>query len=406
MTNEELIKTVVDSMLVEKGLISSTDIATAGKLGVAQTERFLTQVVDMTQLKGSVRAVSFTNESLEINKMNIGSRVAVRASEAVAPSVRRGVSTSKITLTPQEIIVAFEISDTFKEINLEGASVEQTIVNMMSTQTANDVEELMINGNTLGPARIEADLEDGGSATGYIKDDYMSMMNGWLRLADSGNLYDALGADLSQSIFSAMITSMPLKYRRMKTDMRFFVSADHEQFWRNRLASRATGLGDQVLQSQDVIRPFGIPLVAVPLLDKQPRVVDHKTFGAAVDTQTLRFQPITSLQIHDSTLADTPTTPYVITTDYTVNMTTGAITTTVGPGAMAAGGVYKCTYLPYGQALLTNAMNLIIAIGRDIRLERQRNIHRRTNEFVLTLKVDAKIEEVLALVKGVNIGIN
>jgi len=403
MTNEELIQQAIQ--LVEKGLIDSSTIATAGKLNPKQAERFLTQVVDLTQLKGSVRVVTFTNETMEIHKLNIGSRVAMRASEAVSPALRRGVSTSKITLTPREICVPFEITDTFNEINLEGATAEETIVRLMATQAANDIEELLINGNTLGPARLESDLIDGGSATGYIVDDYMNLFDGWLRLADSANLYDALAADISSAVFSKMLLAMPQRFRRNKADLRFFVSTDHEQLWRERIASRATGLGDAVLQSQDVIRPFGIPLIAVPLLDKQPRVVEHLTFGAAPASQTLRFQPITSLQIHDSTLASVPTTPYVLTTDYTVNTTTGVITT-VGGAGMAAGGTFKCTYLPYGQALLTNNMNLIVAIGRDIRLERDRNIYRRVNEFNMTMKVDAKIEEVLACVKGVNIGLS
>lgn len=404
MTNEDIIKAAEE--MVRKGLINSGDLAVAGKLNSKQQERFLTQVVDLTQLRGAVRVVTFTNETMEINKLNVGSRVALRATEAVSPSQRRGITTSKITLAPKEICVPFEISDTFSEINLEGTNVEETIVRLMSTQAANDIEELMINGNTVGPARLESDIIDGGSTTGYILDDYMNLFDGWLRLADSGNVYDALAADISGTIFSKMLTSMPQRYRRNKADMRFFISTDHEQLWRERLASRATGLGDAVLQSQDVIRPFGIPLIAVPLLDKQPRVVENKTFGAAPDAQTLRFQPITSLQILDTTLAATPTTPYIGGgTDYSVNLTTGVITT-VGGAAMAAGGTFKCTYLPYGQALLTNASNLIIAIGRDIRLEGQRNIFRRTNEFNLTMKVDAKIEEVTAVVKGVNIGLN
>lgn len=48
--------------------------------------------------------------------------------------------------------------------------------------------------------------------------------------------------------------------------------------------------------------------------------------------------------------------------------------------------------------------NLITAIGRDIRIEKDRDIFARLNQWAITTKVDAQFEEVDAVVKAYNIG--
>ena len=405
MTNEELVQAAKE--LVEKSIISTSDLASAGKLNPEQANKFIDFVIDITQLKGNARVVRFRPETLDIDKIGVGQRVTVPKVEAQAPSIRRGVSTSKITLTPVELMTPFEISDNFVEINIEGDSVEDTVVRMMATQTANDMEELMLNGYTEGPARLESDMLDGGSGTQYVKDTYIALFNGWLRLADSGNVYDAAGADISSTFFSRMINSVPVKFRRTRRDMRFLVSLDHEQLYREKIASRATGAGDVALQSQDALKPFGVPLIGVPLLEKEPRVVQHITLGAAVDVQALRYGPISagSVVVTPDMLAKSPVTPYVETTDYIIDYTAGTIANT-GGGALAAGATVSVTYTSYGQVLLTNYSNLIIGIGRDIRMERDRDIYKSTNQYAISSKIAVQVEELTALVKGINVGIN
>jgi hypothetical protein len=320
--------------------------------------------------------------------------------------VRRGVTTSKVSLTPKEIMTPSEISDIFTDINIEGENVEQTILRLMATQTANDMEELFINGDTLGIARLESDLIDGGSSTQYIKDTYMALFDGWIRLADSANIYDAGGADVSSTIFSRMINAMPNKFRRIRGDLRFLCSLDHEQLYREKIASRPSGAGDTALSSSGELKPFGIPLVGIPLLESEPRIVEHITFAAAPDTQSLRYGPVGSwLVITPSTLAGSPTTPYIEDTDYTVDRTAGSITT-IDTAGLDAGGTVKVSYQSAGQVLLTNYQNLILGIGRDVRMERDRDIFKGTNQFAITTKIAVQIEEVTAVVKGINIGLN
>lgn len=385
--------------LVQKAVITAADaLASSGKLNPAQSNRFIDYVVDETALKDNARIVRFRNESLEIDKIGVGSRLAVPKSEARDPGIRRGVSTSKITLTPKEIMVPFEIGDTFREINIEGDSIEDHIISMMARQTANDIEELYINGNTLGPAVLEGNIIDGGSSTKYVKDSYLALHNGWLKLLDSANIVDAEAANIGLSVFGKTFRALPTKFRRVLKDLRYFMSPDLEQIYYEKLSTRATTLGDSVAGGMGH-RPFGIPIVRVPLFDFLPRVVEHNTFTTG-STFALANAPVSNVVITPATLADTPTTPYAETSTYTVDYTNGVITNV----STGINGAMKITYDANPQMILTHMNNFIVGIGRDVRIEKDRDIFKGVNQYAITLKVAVQIEELTAAVKTRNIG--
>jgi hypothetical protein len=399
MTNEELI---------QKAVITTEALATAGKLSPQQSDQFIDYVIDVTMLKGQVRVVRFRQESMQIDKIGVGARVTLPKAEATATQVRRGVNTSKITLTPKDQMTPFEISDNFPDQCIEGERVEDTVTRLMATQTGNDLEELSINGNLLGPARAEVDLLEGGHATNVVKDAFIAQFDGWLKLADSGNIFDAEGNDISSSIFSRMINKMPTRFRRVRQNLRFLASLDHEQLYREKVGARQTPQGDAANNSIAPLTPYGIPLVGVPLLESEPRIVEHLVFAAAPATVSLDYTNIgSSVSVTISTLGNTPVTPYVegAAADYTVDRTNGTITSVVG-GALNAGGTFKVTYLSAGQIMLTDSQNLIMAIGRDIMIESDRDIYRGVTMFAITTRLSVNIEEVTAIVKGINIGLN
>ena len=140
--------------LLEKAVITTAEIAAAGRLNDAQSDRFIDFVVDVTGLKDRARIVRFRNDKLDIDKVGVGKRVAVPKKEAVDPGIRRKIKTSKVTLQPEEIMVPWELSDEFVTENLEGEVVEDTIMRLMATQLSNDLEELYIQGDKLGPVRL------------------------------------------------------------------------------------------------------------------------------------------------------------------------------------------------------------------------------------------------------------
>jgi hypothetical protein len=395
-TNEELVR---------KAVITTDALAAAGALNPEQANKFIDYVVDLTGLKNMGRIVRFKPETLDIDKIGIGRRVAMPFTEARDPGVRRGVTTSKVSLTPKEIVVPFEIGDSFKQINIEGESVENHIVKMMATQFGNDVEELYVDGDTTGHAILESDYLDGGSSTEYVQDGYLALLDGWLRLADDGNTVDFEGANISANVFSRMLNAMPIKFRKQKDRLRFLGSPDLEQLFRERISTRATSSGDQALQSQQNLTPFGVQLMPASLFQFYPPVVEHLTFTGAGTSVSLRYGPIESgsVIVTTSTLGTVPEEAYVETTDYTVDETAGTVTQVSG-GNIGTTDTVKITYGAFPQMLLTHLQNLIIGIGLDIKIEKDRDIFRAVNQYVIRAKVAVEFEEDEAIVKGYNIG--
>ena len=392
--------------LVKKGIITADALVAAGKLNPKQADRFIDFVIDVTALKGFVRTARFTEETMLIEKIGVGTRVAMPAALATDPGRRRGVDTSKISLTPKEIILPFEIGDQFKELNIEGADIEEKVIRLMSIQLGNDLQELYVNGDLLGAAVIENDIYPPGSTTQYIKDDYLALFDGWLRAADNGAIIDATGDDISSAIFSRMIKAMPDKFKRTRRDMVFLVPSDIEQNYREKVATRATDSGDRALSTMQNLTPFGVELMPVPLLPTNPKIVEHVTVNTDGTTATaLKYAPISNVIVTNSDIGLTPVTPFILDTDYSQDLVNGTITR-LGGGSIGSGATVKVTYSAGPQGLLVPKSNLILAIGRDIRIERDRDIFRRLNQFVVTLKADAKIEEDTAVVKVINLGEN
>jgi hypothetical protein len=306
-----------------------------------------------------------------------------------------------VTLTPSEIMVPFEIGDNFRELSIEGDMVEDHVVKMMATQLANDLEELYIIGNKLGPAQLEGDLVDGGSTTQYVKDTYLALQDGWSKLGDAGHIVDAAGGNIGLSVFSAAIRAMPTKFRRNKGALRWYMSPDLWQLYLEKLATRATALGDSAAGGAEH-GPFGIPAIPVPLWDFQPLTVEHVTLTGTTPA-ALKNAPVSSVVVSKSTLGQMPETPYILGVDYTADLTAGTVTR-MGGGSIGSGDVVKVSYRSNPQLILTHQNNYIVGIGRDIRIEKDRDIFKGVNQYAITAKVAVEYEEADAVVKVRNIG--
>lgn len=401
MTNDEIL---------EKATITTSDIAAAGRLNDKQADRFIDFVIDVTGLKDKVRVARFRNDKMDIDKIGVGKRVAVAKKEAIDPAVRRKANFSKVTLQPEEIMVPWELSDEFVLENLEGETVEDTIMRLMATQMSNDLEELYIQGDKLGALRYESELIEGGSATDVIVDTYLKLQDGWLKLAGASNIVDHAGNNVSNQVFSDMIVEMPSKFKRNKRNLKFFASDTTEQLYRNNLAARATGLGDTASTSDMNLMPFGIELVPLALLPQTPLITEHVTLNGVIAVNLKHKNIVNGSElVVEQTAIDaapsTPVTPYVEGVDYTMDYANGTIVRE-GAGAIGDGEDVKISYLSQSQMWLTEFRNMVLGIGRDIRVERDRNIFSSVTEFAMTARVACQIEETDAVVLGINIGLN
>lgn len=390
--------------LLRKAAITTNSILTAGKLSPAQAEMFVDFVLDETGLKDKVRIIKFRNDIGEINKIGVHRRVAQAAADAVDPGYRSGISTNKVNIEPQLMMVAAEIGDDFKRENLEGESVEEHIIRMLATQFANDMEDLYLNGDKLGSAALEEDVVEGGSTSQYVTDTFLQLQDGWLRLMDGGNVYDAQDSSDLQLVMHQMLRSLPTKFRKRKADMKWLMSPDLEQNYRYKLRDRDTSLGDAAIGGSSNIQPWGVEMWSLPLFPTNPKIVEHVTLSGS--PVALRYKPLVSGSdvVTATTLGGpgSPATPFTGGgTDYTFDDVNGTLVN-VAPG-IPNGTQVKITYEAGPQIALTFPTNLVLAMGLDVTVETDRDIFKRVDQIVLTAKVGVAIEELSACVKAVNV---
>jgi hypothetical protein len=181
-------------------------------------------------------------------------------------------------------------------------------------------------------------------------------------------------------------------------------SIDLEQNYREKIATRVTIAGDTALASNQGLTPFGTPFVPFPLFPFMPAQVEHIVLNGTVPT-ALQHAPIGSGSevITPSNLGSTPVIPYVNGVDYTIDYAAGTIVR-VGAGGITDGGTVKVTYAANPMVLLTHMQNFIVGLSRDIRIEKDRDIFKRVNQYAITCKVAVEFEELDAIALVKNIG--
>ena len=402
MTNKELLRQAVE--MIEKGIISTSDLASGGLLNPEQSNRMIDFVFDQTKLKGMVRLIRMRAEQTDIDKIGVGTRVSVPKAEGVDPGVRRGVNTSKVVLNKKTIMVPFEITTEFLEDAIEtGSTLEDHIAAMMGKQFANDLEGLYIAGDKNGPAVPEGDIVDGGSSD-HVVDGLHALMDGWVRLSGSGNVLDVDSAGISSNVFSRAKKALPTKYRRRLNLMRFFLPMDTEETYRNVLASRGTALGDNAIQNEVGVRAMGVQLESLALMEPNPLKVEHVTLTGTTPVQLNGDKNITDAVAHLQTLSNTPTAPIADPGDIVFDLAAGTVARS-GGSTLPSPVDLKITYRAQTEMLLCEGRNLILGIGRDITIKRDEDIFKDVKQWAMTIRTAVEVEndEAIVLVKNIAI---
>ena len=245
--------------IVKKADIALSDLATAGRLSVDQTDRFIRTLIDQPTLLNSVRTVAMGTPEMKINKIGFGSRILRPAVSAtpLAAGDRVKPDLGSVTLNTKEVIAEVRIPYDVIEDNIERGNIavgaetgaggfHQTIVDMIAERAALDLEELAIRGDTASP------------------DTYLALQNGYLKLA-TANVVNVAGA-FSKEAVKAALKATPDKYLRNRAAMQHFLSIDNETEMRDVYANRATALGDSQIQGNLPLYVFGSQIKGVPLM--------------------------------------------------------------------------------------------------------------------------------------------
>jgi HK97 family phage major capsid protein len=217
----------------------------------------LDTVVDESVLMNEVRKYQMNRPIVEIPRMTLGSKILQSHKAGGHPESREGDDVkpgwSAMEMVASKLVLPWSITEEFLEDNPDGGRAEEIIARAMSTQVANDLEDLAINGDE--------------SLTG---DRLYQANDGFLALhaavADAPRL--ALGgAAFTTGVFDAMLRSLKTKYRRNKRNLRFYVGPDIHDDFVQAIASRQGAMADQFLTGMLGDPTFGgIPIRMVPTM--------------------------------------------------------------------------------------------------------------------------------------------
>ena len=279
-------------MASQEEILSKADEVTTGVVGndsggllkPAQSNRFLDFVIDQSVLMQNARVVRMRSPQMEIDKVSVGTRLLSKATEASDTGANAAVTFSKVSLSTVKLRLDWALSTESLEDNIEGASLEDHIAQMMARQTANDLDDLFINGNT-------------SSSNGLLK-----ALDGFVKLSKSaGHTVDEAGNQVSRATYDRILRNLPTKYLQRRNELKFFsgsgVVQDTIYSLGNPNSATAATAGAPAPFSQvgelaflqgamrgnggagsTGISPFGIPLVEVPLM---PETVSGDYSGAA-----------------------------------------------------------------------------------------------------------------------------
>ena len=274
MSNELLEKAAAAGTTVSTGFGSSTggigshtasENGNGGLLNPEQSARFLDYMFDATVIGKVARTVRMKSDTTEIDRMSIGEKLVKLASEGENTASNSGVTFSKISLTTKKLRMDWELSTESLEDNIEGADLEDHIARMMATQAGNDIEDVILNGDTANT----------GDAL------YKSFDGAVKKAKTYGHVVDAEGQGLNRAVFNSALKALPRKYKQRRTDLRFLAGSNLIQDYLYSNSQNIQNITPQDIAS-GIIRgdvpvlggpagyvapyAFGIPIVEVPLL--------------------------------------------------------------------------------------------------------------------------------------------
>lgn len=193
--------------LLEK-VISTTTLGANGADGLLrpeQADRFIDYMFDASVLGNQVEQVRMRGNEQEISVVGVGEHLMRMATEATADHVVPEVVFSKVSLKNHKLRMDWELSTESLEDGIEGEALDDHIARLMSTQAANDLEDLAINGNV---------------DTGHW---LMGAFDGWRkRLYAGGHVIDAAGASIEKGILNKALRTMPRRHMADRRNLKWF----------------------------------------------------------------------------------------------------------------------------------------------------------------------------------------
>lgn len=239
-----------NSAIIEKTALAVADMTDAGGyLSPEQSSRFIRGVIDQPTIISKARTVLIDGENKKIEKLGFGQRIMRPGVEntALLPNAYAKPTFGKVTLSTKETIAEIRLSYDTLEANIERRQLKDTIIQMIQSRVALDLEELIIQGDT--------------DAT----DPYLAILDGLLKKS-ADHVIDARGVEVDLDNWTALIKSVPQKYIRDVLAWRMYTSRNVDLSWKKSIAGRNTVAGDRFLLQNVNATALGFEIEPVAMM--------------------------------------------------------------------------------------------------------------------------------------------
>ena len=251
---------MIDNTKLVKAAVTTADMTGAGKggkLNPEQANKFIDYMVDTSALLNDIRVERMQSTDKLLDFLMINGRIIRKATEGQQPSELMGITTKRKELRTVKIVLPADISSEFLEDTIERRAAQDHIVRMLSQQYANDLSDLLINGDTT-------------TASGATDAAFLTIGDGIIKQAkDSTETHKVAlpatinASDYKDSILPSMLKALPDKFKSDRANLRFYCSSSVADDFILSLSSRLTTMGDNVLVNGNLATFLGVRLFPV-----------------------------------------------------------------------------------------------------------------------------------------------
>lgn len=248
LSNEQLVEMLKANIVTSVG----------GQVSADDVVEFVDLSVEQNQILREIRVESGIAKSRNIDSIELGDPTMVAATEATAPDAADIVAPSmpRLTLTPVEVLSAFNVSFDMLRKNVEGDNLNDTLNRVFAKRWGKDSVLAAFSGD---------------SSLGAT-----SRLNKTLRVFDGIITQAVADADVhdysipatptyggKDGVFNNMLALLPKDYRDQRDELGFFCSQDVVDDYNDEIGERQTTLGDTVILRGDMMPYKGVKLYPV-----------------------------------------------------------------------------------------------------------------------------------------------
>lgn len=266
-TNQEIINKETAIASIKKNI----DIPMA----VKDAEAFLVDTINNASTLPSLSPIYRDVPAGNLDVLSVGRRKLRQAGKDDKPTGTDSIDNRKIPYAVRKVRWDewLQNDDVFYSQSARGDNAEQKVIDMIQSQFAVDLQDLIFNGDT---AATE-DAEFLGILDGFVK-----------KMKQSNNKTDLADQKLTILDFVNHIQVLPERYKS-HTDITWFLTQATNDKLVSLVSERQTGYGDAVLQDGKITRLAGYPVEIVAEMQSKFAALTPKSNLKPVFTRQLRY---------------------------------------------------------------------------------------------------------------------